>query len=185
MIWWIAAIVIVVLGVLAVAVYLGLVTGAVPIDVNWRRRTRPLGPQIVPIAAPRELVFAIISAPYLARQPHALAEKIQVIERGATMVLAAHRTPVRRRLVAKTVETVRFTEPKRVDFRLVRGPVPHVVEEFVLEETDGGTRLTYRGEIGDDFGRLGQWWAGRVAAKWEQAVASSLATVKEEAERRS
>jgi len=41
------------------------------------------------------------------------------------------------------VETVRFTRPGRVDFRLVRGPVPHVVEAFVLtEQPDGaGTRL--------------------------------------------
>jgi hypothetical protein len=30
------------------------------------------------------------------------------------------------------VETVRFTPPERVDFRLVRGPVPHVVETFLL-----------------------------------------------------
>ena len=34
------------------------------------------------------------------------------------MVLAAHRTPVRGRLVATTVETVRFTRPGRIDFRL-------------------------------------------------------------------
>jgi hypothetical protein len=50
------------------------------------------------------------------------------------MVLAAHFTPLGGRLglVAQTVETVRFTRPERVDFRLVRGPVPHVVEAFVL-----------------------------------------------------
>ena len=55
-------------------------------------------------------------------------------------------------LVAQTVETVRFTRPERVDFRLVRGPVPHVVEAFVLTEAaDGsGTRLAYDGEIGAD-----------------------------------
>jgi hypothetical protein len=32
------------------------------------------------------------------------------------------------------VETVRFTRPERVDFRLVRGPVPLVVEAFVISE---------------------------------------------------
>ena len=56
-------------------------------------------------------------------------------------------------LVAQTVETVRFTPPERIDFRLVRGPVPHVVEAFVLTEQAGGasTQLAYHGEIGADL----------------------------------
>jgi hypothetical protein len=84
------------------------------------------------------------------------------------------------------VETVRFTRPERVDFRLVRGPVPHVVEAFVLTEQPGGTatRLAYHGEIGADLWRLGQWWSELVARTWEQTVAASLATIKAEAERR-
>ena len=36
-----------------------------------------------------------------------------MLERGSDMVLAAHRTPVSRRLVATTMETVRFTRPER------------------------------------------------------------------------
>jgi hypothetical protein len=36
-----------------VAGYLGLVTGAVTLDVGVGRRARPLGPQTVSIAAPR------------------------------------------------------------------------------------------------------------------------------------
>jgi hypothetical protein len=84
------------------------------------------------------------------------------------------------------VETVRFTRPERVDFRLVRGPVPHVVEAFVLSEQAGGagTRLAYRGEIGADLWRAGQYWCALVARRWEQTVAASLAAVKVEAERR-
>ena len=100
------------------------------------------------------------------------------------MVLAAHRTPVRNRFVATTVETVRFIQPERVEFRLVRGPVPHVVEEFVLRERDGGTELANRGELGTDFRPLGQRWAGVVAPRWEAAVAATFDTVKSEAERR-
>jgi hypothetical protein len=57
-----------------------------------------------------------------------------------------------------TVETVRFTRPERVDFRLVRGPVPHVVESFMLSEHDAGTRLVYEGELGTDLWALGQRW---------------------------
>jgi hypothetical protein len=111
-----------------------------------------------------------------------------VLERGGDMVLAAHFTPLGARLVlvAQTVETVRFTRPKRVDFRLVRGPVPHVVEAFVLtEQPDGATTLlAWEGEIAADLWRLGAWWSGLVADRWEQTVAGSLAAVKVEAERR-
>jgi hypothetical protein len=172
----------------AAAGYVGLVTGACPVDLGIGRRTRPLGPQQVEMAAPRELVFDVIAAPYLGRTPRALADKLRVLERGSDMALAAHFTPLGGRLglVAQTVETVRFTRPERVDFRLVRGPVPHVVEAFVLTEQVGGTgtRLAYDGEIGADLWGVGQWWCELVARRWEQAVATSLAGVKAEAERR-
>jgi hypothetical protein len=171
----------------AAAGYVGLVTGACPLDLGVGRRVRPLGPQLVEMAAPREVVFDVIAEPYLGRTPRALADKLRVLERGRDLVLAAHFTPLGGRLglVAQTVETVRFTRPERVDFRLVRGPVPHVVEAFVLtEEAGGGTRLAYDGEIGADLWRAGQRWCELVARQWEQTVAASLATVKAEAERR-
>lgn len=165
--------------------YLGLVTGAVPVDVGVGRRTRPLGPQTVDIAAPRQTVFEVVAQPYLGRTPQAMREKLKVLERGTDMVLAEHWTPIASgRLRAVTVETVRFTRPERIDFRLVRGPVPHVTESFVLSETKAGTRLVYEGQLGTDLWRLGQWWGGAVAARWEEAVAASLASVKAEAERR-
>jgi hypothetical protein len=165
-------------------VYVGLVTGAVPIALGVGRRTRRLGPLMIDIAAPSDLVFDVIAGPYAERQPRAMADKIRVLERGADMVLAAHRTPVRGRLVATTVETVRFTRPDRIDFRLVRGPVPHVVETFVLSPSQQGTRLDYDGELGTDLWRLGQWWGDIVAERWEAAVAASFETIKAESERR-
>ncbi len=64
-----------------------------------------------------------------------MAEKVQILERGDGMVLAAHRTPVGGGLVAVTVETVTFNPPERIGFRLVRGPVPYVAETFELEES--------------------------------------------------
>jgi hypothetical protein len=164
--------------------YLGLVTGAVPLDLGIGRRTRPLGPQQVDIAAPREVVFDVVAQPYLGRQTRALAEKVRVLERGADLVLAAHRTPISGRLVATTVETVKFQRPDRISFRLVRGPVPHVTEEFLLDDDDGRTKLTYRGEMAADLWRLGQWWSGVVARRWETTVAGSLDAIKHEAERR-
>ena len=171
----------------AVAAALGLwallVRGSLGLDLGIGRRLRPLGPITLSIAAPREAVFDVIASPYLGRTPKALEEKLDVLERGSDMVLAAHFTPVRW-LVATTVETVRFEPPSTVHFRLVRGPVPHVVEQFVLNEQANGTELEYRGELGTDLWALGSWWGAAVARRWEAAVRSSLESVKLEAERR-
>jgi hypothetical protein len=172
------------LGAGVVGGYLGLVTGAVPVDLGIGRRTRPLGPFGVDIDASRETVFQVLSEPYLGRQTRAIADKIQILERGSDMVLAAHRTPIRGPLVATTVETVRFTAPDRVDFRLTRGPVPHVVEQFVLTDVAGRTRLAYTGELGTDLWSLGTRWGNIVARRWEHAVHATFAVVKAEAERR-
>ena len=167
-----------------VAGYLGVVTGAVPVDLGVGRRIRPLGPIGVDIAAPRGVVYDVLSEPYLGRQTRAVAEKIRILERGADMVLAAHRTRLRGRLVATTVETVRFSPPDQIHFRLTRGPVPHVVEQFVLREDGDGTRLDYTGELGTDLWGIGRRWGDVVAGPWERVVAATFAAVKAEAERR-
>ncbi len=164
--------------------YLGLVTGAVPINVGVGRRTRALGPLSVDVDAPCEVLFDVLSAPYAERATRAMRAKVQVLERGSDMVLAAHYTPIRGGLQATTVETVRFIRPRRIDFRLVRGPVPHVVESFDLERRPGGTRLSYRGELGTDAGALGERWGDLVARRWQAVVGESFAAAKAEAERR-
>jgi hypothetical protein len=86
--------------------------------------------------------------------------------------------------VARTVETVRFSRPERVDFRLVREPVPSVVEEFTLTEYDSGTRLDYHGELGTDLWGLGRRWGELVARRLERVGAAAIASVKAGAERR-
>jgi hypothetical protein len=174
-------------GLLAAAargVYVLLVRGELTLDLGIGRTLRPLGPLKIRIAAPRAVVFDVVSAPYVGRTPRALERKLRVLERSDDMVLAAHFTPVGKRL-ATTVETVRFEPPSRVHFRLIRGPVPHVVEQFVLDETeDDVTELEYRGELGADLWLLGRWWGERVARRWELAVQESLEAVAAEAERR-
>lgn len=160
-----------------------LTSGAATIDVGVGRRVRSLGPRSWDIAAGREIVFDVIAGPYLERTPRALEDKLQVWERGSDMVLAAHYTPLKCGATT-TVETVRFERPEQIDFRVVRGPVPHVVESFVFDMTDEGTRLTWEGELGTDFWALGAWWGNRVARSWEKAVRSSLEAVVAEAERR-
>jgi len=170
------------LGVVAAKAYDLVVEGALTLDTGIGRRLQPLGPLTWEIAAPRALVFELIQSPYR-RTPRALQEKLQVWERGSDMVLAAHVTEVGRRRVT-TVETVRFEPPKGIHFRLVRGPVPHLSEAFELDETDAGTALTWRGELGTDFGRIGARWGRLVAHSWARAVEHSIAAVKAEAERR-
>ena len=160
-----------------------LASGAITVDLGVGRRFRGLGPVTWEITAPPELVFDIITTPYLGRTPRALASKLEVWERGSDMVLAAHFTEVKGRTTT-TVETVRFDRPTRIDFRLVRGPVPHVMESFVLAETATGTSLTWEGQLGTDFWAVGAWWGDRVAVAWEGAVRNSLRTVSAEAERR-
>jgi hypothetical protein len=168
---------------LALALWAGLVRGALTLDLGIGRRYRPLGPFELEIAAPREVVFDVVAGPYLGRTPRALKAKLEVLERGEDLVLAAHYTPAYG-LVATTVETVRFERPSAVHFRLVRGPVPHVLERFLLHETQVGTTLEYTGELGTDLWALGGLWGAAVARSWEAAVAESLRRISAEAERR-
>jgi len=157
--------------------------GALTLDTGVGRRVRPLGPVTFEIAAPPDVVFDVIAAPYLQRTPRALGGELVVWERGSDMALAAHYTDIKG-AVTTTLETVRFEPPHRIDFRLVRGPVPHVIESFLLEEHAPGTRLTWEGELGADFWALGEWWGERVARQWEHAVRRSLEAITAEAERR-
>lgn len=167
----------------AAAGYELIVRGALTVDLGVGRRVRSLGPIARTIAAPPETVFDVIAGPYLGRTPRALADKLQVWERSADMALAAHVTGVGRRTTT-TVETVRFERPHTISFRLLRGPVPHVAETYALRAVPAGTEFVYSGELGVDLWRLGRWWADRVAAPWERAVAASLDSIAAEAERR-
>jgi hypothetical protein len=160
-----------------------LASGALTIDLDVGRRLQPLGPLVRTIAVPREVVFDVIAAPYLGRTPRALADKLQVWERGSDMVLAAHFTQVACGTTT-TLETVSFDRPERVDFRLVRGPVPELAESFLLTDADGGTELRWTGRLGTDGWRLGEWWGRRVARAWTRAVETSLRQIAAEAERR-
>ena len=164
-------------------IYRLVVSGALTLDTGTGRRIRRLGPICRDIAAPPEVVFSVIATPYLGKTPKAMEEKLHVLERGSDMVLAEHFTDVGNGRRATTLETVRFERPNRISFRLLRGPVPYVVETFELQPKEPGTAFTYTGEIEADFRGLGQWWIEKVAAKWEQAVEHSLQGITEEAER--
>ena len=164
-------------------VYRLFASGALTLDLGLGRRLQPLGPLVWTIAAPREVVYDVIAAPYLGRTPRSLADKLRVWERGTDMVLAAHFTEVKCGTTT-TLETVRFERPNRIDFRLVRGPVPHLTESFMLAEAESGCNLRWEGELGTDGWRLGETWGRTVARAWTRAVAASLREIISEAERR-
>ena len=162
--------------------FLALATGRLHLDLGWGRSLHALGPMTVGMAAPRELVFEIIAAPYLGRTP--AGSGIVVIARSGDLVVAAHHTQVHF-YTALTVEVVDFEPPDRVGFRHLTGPVPHAVEEFTLREVDGGTELHYGGEIGIDFFALGRVAARHwVRPQWERVVREHLEDLKQRAEQR-
>jgi hypothetical protein len=158
--------------------------GRLTLDADLGRSFHRLGPLILEIEAPRELVFEQLSAPYLGRTPRETAASLEVIERGSDMVVARHVSKVAF-YTSETVESVRFEAPGRISFRHLRGPVPHAVEAFELVERNEGTELVYTGELGIDFwllGKLtGRYW---VTPTWIGIVREHLEDVKTAAETR-
>jgi hypothetical protein len=171
-------------GVLVVLVaggFFALAKGRLHVDLGWGRSLHRLGPLEMRIEAPRELVYEVLSAPYLGR---ARSDTIELLARGESLVVASHLTKVHF-YTARTVEAVELEPPARMGFRHLTGPVPYAVEEFRLDERDGQTELHYDGEIGIDFFLLGRI-AGRrwVVPQWRGAVAEHLTAVKARAEQR-
>jgi hypothetical protein len=163
------------------AMFLALAMGRMHLDLGFGRSLHQLGPITTTIRAPRELVFDMISAPYLGRSP-AAAAGIEVLASTERLVVARHHTRVHF-YTAQTTEAVDFTPPSRIGFRHLTGPIPHALEEFVLEQTDAGTDLRYSGELGIDFfifGRIaGRHW---VRPQWERVVAAHIEDLKQRAE---
>jgi hypothetical protein len=168
--------------VFSAGLFLLLAMGRTHLDLGWGRSLHELGPIAIRIAAPRELVFEVISSPYLGRTPR--ASGIEVLARSQDLAVAVHHTKVHF-YVARTVEVVEFQTPVRVGFRHLTGPVPHAVEEFRLETAEDGTELVYGGELGIDLfilGRLaGRYW---IRPQWERAVREHLTDVRKRAELR-
>jgi len=162
--------------------FLALAMGRLHLDLGWGRSRHPVGLEPRRIEAPRELVYEILSAPYLGKAP---SESVEVLAGSDSLVVAAHLTKVHF-YEARTVESVALEPPASMRFRHLTGPVPEASEEFRLEPDDDATVLHYDGEIGIDF-----FWLGRIAARrwvvpqWNRAVAEHLTEVRRIAEQRS
>lgn len=180
--WTAVGILVVVLLASVAGGFLLLAMGRLHLDLGWGRSIHRLGPITTRIAAPSELVFEMIAAPYLGRTPG--GSGIDVLMRGEDVVVAAHDTRVHF-YTARTVEAVSFDPPERVGFTHLTGPVPHAVEEFVLRKVDGETELHYEGEIGIDFFAFGRIAARHwVRPQWERVVREHLDDLKLRAEQR-
>ncbi len=167
---------------LTAGMFLLLAMGRLHLDLGWGRSLHELGPITVPIAAPPELVFEVIAAPYLGRTTR--GSGIEVVARSDSLVVATHYTPVHF-YTARTVEVVDLEAPTHVGFHHLTGPVPHAVEEFTLSEVDGDTELRYGGELGIDFFVLGRTAARHwVRPQWERVVREHLEDLKRRAEQR-
>ena len=179
---WIAVGVLAVLLVaLVTGAFLALAMGRLHLDLGWGRSLHQLGPLAMRIEGPRELVYEILSAPYLGR---ARSESIEVLARGESLVVASHLTKVHF-YRSRTVEAIELEPPGRMSFRHLTGPVPYAVEEFRLEQQGGETELHYDGELGIDFFLLGRIAARRwVVPQWRRAVGGHLDAVKTLAEQR-
>jgi Polyketide cyclase / dehydrase and lipid transport len=162
--------------------FLLLAMGRLHLDLGFGRSIHPLGPLVVRIDAPREVVFELISAPYLGRTPG--DSGIEVLAKGTDLAVALHHTRVHF-YDARTVEAIDFDPPARIGFRHLTGPVPHATEEFRLEETGGGTELNYGGEVAIDYFVLGRIAARHwVKPQWERVVREHIEGIKQRAEQR-
>jgi len=180
---WVLAGVGAVLALLVVGLVWAWLLGKLTLDVGWGRSTHPLGPLEMAVGAPPEIVYDVVASPYLSHTPRELRGQLEVLERGADLVVAAHHTRLWW-LTSTTVESVRFERPERVSFRLLRGVAPHVREQFTFEESDQGTIVRYGGELAMDF-----WIPGRIAGRlvartWKRVVRQHMEQVKGIAEDR-
>jgi hypothetical protein len=179
--WIVVGVLAALIVVSSAALFLALAMGRMHLDLGVGRSYHQLGPITATIRAPRELVYEVISAPYLGRSR---APGLEILARSEHLAVARHHTKVHF-YTSQTTEIVELTPPTRVSFRHLCGPVPHALEELVLEQTDAGTELRYSGELGVDFFILGRI-AGRrwVVPQWEHVVSAHIEEIRGPAEAR-
>lgn len=97
------------------------------------------------IDAPRELVFQMLSAIGKGSLPGG-NDSSRIIERNENEIIAEFLTPSGSR-VYRTVERVVLYPPERITYEHLEGPLSFSEEEFALDETGDGCKLSYWGVI--------------------------------------
>jgi hypothetical protein len=165
--------------------YVGVVTGALAIDLGVGRRTRALGTQTVKIGAPRGRRSSTSSPPGTWRASRGtLRRRFGCWSAAPTWCWP----PIAHRCVDRwwPPRSKPSGSPGRSGWTSGWSAARCRTSSSgsTLTATNTGTTLDYRGELGTDLWRIGQRWGDLVADQWERAVATSLEVIKAEAERR-
>jgi hypothetical protein len=172
------------LGVVSVSLVVQIVRGHISVTVPWGRGTVAVTERTVEIRAPRHrVVDALKSAARGRGQTDEQGEETRVLEEEDGLVVNESLTRSRYGLV-HAVELVRI-EPHRVAYRHLNGPLPGTEEEFILEDTQDGTSVRYRGTIPVSFWGLGRRVARRlIIPEYDRLIALHLDALRQTCESR-
>lgn len=143
-----------------------------------------LSPQSLYIAAHRELVYQMVTAIGKGKLPGSSMSS-KLISKNEDTIVAEFYTKVGL-VTVTTREEMKLEKPERIRYRWLKGPVKHVREEIVFNETDnGGCELAHSGEFDLKIPLLG-WLVGRLYIKrqFEKIVIDHMVEIKEAAEAR-
>ena len=144
-----------------------------------------LKPIDVEVAAPREMVFQILSAIGNGQIPGSQGDSARVLSRDGNTIIAEFHTRAGRRTFV-TEEEVTLYPPERITFRHLKGPLSYVWEEITLEARGAATVLRHRGEFSVNNWPVLGWLIGRLYVKplFERVVSDHFNRIKEAAEGR-
>ncbi len=137
------------------------------------------------IDAPREMVFQKMTAFDRGQMPGDPDESSEVLSRDGDSLSVKFRN--RAGFITYTsVEQVTLYPPGRITFKHLSGPLHYAYDEFLLEDRDGQTLLSHRGEI--VWSRVPLFgWLGAVLytrPMFERVVARHMAVIKSTCEAR-
>ncbi len=144
-----------------------------------------LAPHSVTIEAPRELVYQMLSSFGSGRLEGSDGESSRVLSRSGNDIVAEFKTRSGL-LTITTVERVTLDPPRRLSFEHIKGPFNRAQEEFALEDVDGGTELSHRGEFVWSRVPVIGWLVGRLILKrpYERVLAQHMERIKAGSEAR-
>ena len=101
---------------------------------------------VVPIKAPRDMVYQKMSSFGSGRLQGDNNESSRVISRDGDTIVAEFKTRVGP-LTYTTVEEVVLEPPDRISFTHLKGPLHYAWEQFEFRDVDGDMELVHRGEF--------------------------------------
>ena len=150
--------------------------------------TKPikLKPHTIRIAAPRELVFQMMSHFGRGRLPGDNNESSRIISRDGNTLVVEFQTKTMS-VTYTTVEEVILYPPERIAFKHLSGPLHYAREEFTFEDVNGAqTDLTHSGEFVWNIIPMFGWLGGIAYVRpiFQRTLTKHMAQVKAAAEAR-